>query len=245
MKYLIFRLYGPLAAWGDVAVGGTRPVFAHPSRSALLGLAGAALGIRRHEEDRLEELNRSFGIGLKVLSTGTALEDFHTIQGHSKMKPFATRYDELYYEPAKTGTQLSTRHYREDALVIAAFWQKEETSFSLDQTAEALRFPEFHLYLGRKSCPLSLPLEPQVKEAGSLKEALNCGEFGFTFPDSHIYKGRKVFEKESFAYFWEDHPAPGMQYARKTVRYDQPLNRQRWQFISREEFSAIEKKEIQ
>jgi CRISPR system Cascade subunit CasD len=35
--YLLFRLYGPLAAWGDIAVGEYRPSFAHPSKSAIIG----------------------------------------------------------------------------------------------------------------------------------------------------------------------------------------------------------------
>nr|WP_284509571.1 CRISPR-associated protein Cas5 [Salinivibrio costicola] len=45
--YLVFRLYGPLASWGEPAVGGDRPTSAYPSRSAVLGLLGAALGIKR------------------------------------------------------------------------------------------------------------------------------------------------------------------------------------------------------
>ena len=43
--YLLLRLYGPLASWGEIAVGESRHSAVQPSRSALLGLLGAALGI--------------------------------------------------------------------------------------------------------------------------------------------------------------------------------------------------------
>ena len=35
--YLVFRLYGPMASWGQAAVGGDRPTDIQPSRSAVLG----------------------------------------------------------------------------------------------------------------------------------------------------------------------------------------------------------------
>ncbi len=44
------QLYGPLAAWGEQAVGGVRRSATHPSKSAILGLCAAAQGIRRDEE---------------------------------------------------------------------------------------------------------------------------------------------------------------------------------------------------
>ena len=51
-EFLIFRLYGMMASWGDIAVGELRPTFDHPSRSAIVGLLAAALGIRRDEEEQ-------------------------------------------------------------------------------------------------------------------------------------------------------------------------------------------------
>ena len=52
--YLVFRLYGPLASWGQAAVGGDRPTGLQPTRSAILGLLGAALGIKRDNNQDLE-----------------------------------------------------------------------------------------------------------------------------------------------------------------------------------------------
>ena len=55
--YLVFRLYGPLASWGMPAVGGDRPTAAQPTRSALLGLLAAGLGIKRDKEYALQALH--------------------------------------------------------------------------------------------------------------------------------------------------------------------------------------------
>jgi CRISPR system Cascade subunit CasD len=49
MEYLLFRLYGPLASWGEIAVGESRHTATYPGKSALLGLLAAALGIRRDD----------------------------------------------------------------------------------------------------------------------------------------------------------------------------------------------------
>src|SRR5256885_4103212 len=45
--YLVFRLYGPMCSWGDIAVGEVRPSTVPPSKSAILGLIAAALGTKR------------------------------------------------------------------------------------------------------------------------------------------------------------------------------------------------------
>lgn len=66
MQYLVFRLYGPMASWGEAAVGGDRPSGLAPSRSAVLGLLGAALGIKRDDASRLDALRASIGIAIKA-----------------------------------------------------------------------------------------------------------------------------------------------------------------------------------
>ncbi len=60
--FLVFRLYGPLASWGDIAVGEQRPTTPHPSKSAVLGLIAAALGVRRDEEERQQALAEGYGM---------------------------------------------------------------------------------------------------------------------------------------------------------------------------------------
>ena len=79
-KYLVFRLYGPMASWGDVAVGTYRPTFDHPSKSAVMGLLAAAIGIRRDEEVKLRKMAESYDFAVRVDASGTMLRDYHTSQ---------------------------------------------------------------------------------------------------------------------------------------------------------------------
>ena len=79
-SYLSFQLYGPLASWGEQAVGESRHSATHPTRSAVLGLLAAAVGIRRDEEQRLQALFKSVKLGIKVLNGGVVLKDYHTVQ---------------------------------------------------------------------------------------------------------------------------------------------------------------------
>ena len=43
---LLFQLYGPMASWGQVAVGDQRPSDSQPTKSAVLGLISASLESR-------------------------------------------------------------------------------------------------------------------------------------------------------------------------------------------------------
>lgn len=182
MDYLVMRLYAPISSWGTLAVGEDRPTVNYPTRSAVLGLLGAALGIKRSETQKLKDLASSIGIASKTYSEGTILRDYHTIQTPTAGKgvKFFTRKQEL--QSAKVETILSSRDYREDGLWVVAIWLKSDADSSdfeykvdLAQLQQALKRPKFTLYLGRKSCPLSLPLSPQIINTSHIKAALDIG----------------------------------------------------------------------
>lgn len=59
-RYLILRLAGPMQFWGLPTFEGTRPTAAFPTRSGLLGLLGACLGIRRNNKDSLQSLRTAY-----------------------------------------------------------------------------------------------------------------------------------------------------------------------------------------
>jgi CRISPR system Cascade subunit CasD len=140
-KYLVFRLYGPMVSWGDVAVGTYRPTFDHPSKSAVMGLLAAAIGIRRDEDIKLRTLAESYNFAVRVDASGTMLRDYHTSQvpssgsGRNK-KYFATRKDELAASQKDMKTILSTRDYYCDAVYSVCLWSKsDEVPYSLDNLA--------------------------------------------------------------------------------------------------------------
>lgn len=234
-QYLSCQLYGTLASWGEQAVGESRHSATHPSRSALLGLLAAALGIKRDEEQRLMALSDAVCFGFKVSHGGILLKDYHTIEEpreDRKAKHRYTRRDELL--PKKSGkTVLSSREYRQDAFALVAVWLTENSTYSLETLEQKLKNPEFHLYLGRKSCPFSLPLNPKIIIANSFQAALD--EYPLLSQDKV-----KPLGAESSTYYWENNPLGGMTaYDYHVPRYDQPLNRKQWQFASRDEYILL------
>lgn len=233
--YLIFRLYGPLAAWGDIAVGEYRPSFAHPGKSAIIGLLAAALGIRRDDEELQKALARACSFAVRVDAMGTLLRDYHTTQVPSARKGIThyTRRSELAIDDLNT--ILSSRDYRCDAAYTVVICMKANAPYTVLALADALRKPVYTLYLGRKSCPLALPLQPQVVNAETLREALALATFG----DGDL---PGIFKDVQPAVFWGDDHESGFEMEHVITRRDEPLSRKRWQFGERSEnYCALRK----
>jgi len=224
--FLVFQLYGPMAAWGDIAVGEYRPSFAHPSKSAIVGLLAAALGIRRDEEDRHIKLASSCLFAVRVDSMGLLLRDYHTTQVPSAKRGVIhyTRKSELAGNDQNT--ILSSRDYRCDAAYTIAISMVEDSLYSVAQLATALQKPVFTLYLGRKSCPLALPIQPHIVQAASLHKALSGIENG-ALPD--------ITTKSPAFIYWEDGLESGVAQNQTIVRRDALRSRKRWQFSERKE----------
>lgn len=233
--YLIFRLYGPLAAWGVIAVGQERGSDTQPSKSAMIGLLAAALGIRRNEEERLAALAAGYGFAVRVESAGVLLRDYHTAQVPSasdmKKRPHRTRRDELLIPRHDLNTVLSSREYRCDAQYTVALWALPEAPYSLAALTTALAKPHFTLYLGRKSCPLALPVQAQVVTADDLATALT----EISFHDEALLADNLKRDALPTLHWEEGIEERGLTALLTVTRRDQPLSRRRWQFRERRE----------
>ncbi len=236
-EYLVFRIYGAMASWGKEAVGEQRPVDAHPSRSAVLGLVAAALGVRRDDDAALAKLNESLGFAVAIILRGQSLRDYHTIQSPRGNGPFYSRRRELL-EP-NLYTVLSSREYRVDALYHAAIWQRagnDDTSL-LARIASALAQPRFATYLGRKACPPALPYHPASFRTDTLAEALLAYRESSGDEDFLSLLLRRAGPTDHDV-FWED-LAPdeaGIKATFANRRRDVASSRSRWQFAERVEF---------
>jgi CRISPR system Cascade subunit CasD len=172
--FLRFTVFAPLASWGEPAVGEIRGSWDRPSRSAILGLLAAALGIVREDDSGHARLDSSLGFAVRLLAPGEPLIDYHTSQNPKaglvkKRKPATRRIALAVGEPETT---LSRRWLRQDALYLVALWLRSDASSTLDEIMTALRSPVFTLYAGRKANALGLPLAPSIIIAESLAEAL-------------------------------------------------------------------------
>ncbi|MDP6415628.1 MAG: type I-E CRISPR-associated protein Cas5/CasD, partial [Gammaproteobacteria bacterium] len=207
-----------------------------PSKSAVMGLLAAALGVLRNEEEKLRQLTNSLGFAVRVDAPGELIRDYHTVQVPSAKKNvhYSTRQDEL--SASKLNTILSQRDYRVDAASMVAIWQKQGANWTLSELTEALRKPKLTLYLGRKACPLSLPLNPKIIEIDNLR-----GAFDAACQDEKHLLG--LPNQPTTTWYWEEIGDAGMQADSTYQRHDRLLSRKRWQYANRQEFARLEQRE--
>lgn len=247
MEFLVFQLQAPLSSWGDTAVGEYRGSYEHPGESALIGLLGAALGIRREDEVTHAALRQGYGFGVGVQSGGKLLRDYHTAQvpGRAALKgrPHATRRDELGVPKDELNTILSTRDYRQEAASLIAIQPRSDAPYTLDILADALRKPRFVLYLGRKSCPPAAPLYPQIIKADSVRSVFQeyRARFDAQRDANKDHRGRLPLEPigELIRLIWGDGVESGVSADLSAPRKDRLIRRQGWQFGDRTEHVAL------
>lgn len=256
MDYLLFRLYGPMASWGEIAVGETRHTASYPGKSSIIGLMAAALGIKRTETEKQQQMQQGYALAVTVYSQGTLLRDYHTTQVPDSVGKFTyrTRRDELILGKTRLGTILSSREYRTDALALVAVKALPDAPYCLQTIEEHLEKPRFHLYLGRKSCPLAAPLDPQIIEnKKNFYEAFKAYVHKPLMPTDKIPTDKAgkgaISVRDAYwlrladdrHYYWEGEDSdfsdsPDWKRRMQTrIRHDQPLSRNRWQFSPRQE----------
>jgi len=249
MDTLVFRLYGEMASWGEIAVGEDRHTASYPSKSAIIGLLGAALGIKRDDKEKQQQLQQGYTLAVEVFSTGHLLRDYHTTQVPSSVGKinYRTRRDEIVLGKKQLGTILSSREYRCGAFALVAVRALDSAPYSLVDIKSHLLQPKFHLYLGRKSCPLAAPLAPQIIHQPYYYEAFKAyqhkpmlptydGETGELSKRDFIWLGRP----KDRHYYWEGKfedfsNTVDLKQIQTRIRHDQPLSRKRWQFSPRQE----------
>lgn len=239
MRFLLFTLYAPMGSFGEIAVGERRMSWARPGRSAILGLVAAAQGIERTDEKAHQRLEAGLHYAVRTDAPGRPLVDYHTAQTPKarKGRRFATRREELGSDGLNT--VLSVREWRTDACFTVALWPRSDQDVDLDGIAEALRHPRFVLYVGRKSAPPGLPLNPEIIEAGTFLAAFEARQP--TDEERTVLRCIHIpgTARRMIAF---DHDAPGAPAGTRVERRrDGIVSRLRWQFADRlERISPLE-----
>jgi len=159
MHTLLMRLVGPMQSWGHRSRFDNRDTALEPTRSGVIGLLCAALGIPRDANlSRFDHLR----IGVRVDAPGRVMVDYHTAME-------VVRADGSGLEKTVT----SHRYYLSDARFLVGL-ESDDLQF-LREIEAALRNPVWPLYLGRKSFCLTAPVwlpEGSIREGVGLKDAL-------------------------------------------------------------------------
>jgi len=148
---LFLRLEGPLQAWGDTSKFVIRRTMDAPTKSGILGLLCCAMGLsRKAARERLPEL-KGLAMGVRIDRHGTRWWDYQTVGAGIGM---TTAGGGL--KTGAQGTLITRREYLADASFLVAL-QGGDAKLIHD-IAAAIASPKWPVFLGRKSCPPSIPV---------------------------------------------------------------------------------------
>lgn len=145
---------GPMQSWGSQSRFNRRTTLSYPTRSGIVGMIAAAMGIARKDSARLAELGPSYlPITIVAFTTCGRWTDYHTVGGGYEGK------GEWQNVPRKASggegrTALTYREYLSDAKFGILLTGKEALLHRCD---EAFHDPKWGVWLGRKCC---IPTQP-------------------------------------------------------------------------------------
>lgn len=171
---LAVLLDGPMQSWGHSSRFERRTTALHPTRSGIIGVLAAALGINKYGPNESEQLARFNPLRVTTVSLPhrnrrgqeqviRRLEDYHTVAFTREAGAKPARVAKLLAKargPITTedrGSEIkqTTRHYLLDARFGVLL---EGPAGLLEEAAAALRNPRWGVWLGRKCCPPACPL---------------------------------------------------------------------------------------
>ena len=157
---LLLRLEGPMQSWGYRSRFDYRDTALEPTRSGVIGLICAAMGIARGEPISRFDVIR---MGVRVDEQGRPERDYHTA------------LDVIKAGGSGSDTVVSYRDYLADASFTVGLQSEKDL---LEEIATCLRDPAWFLFLGRKAFPLAVPpLRPDdCPMPGTLETHLFSGE---------------------------------------------------------------------
>jgi len=166
MSALAFYIDAPLQSWGASSKYQFRETNSFPTKSAIVGLIAAALGIDKYAPDEATLIAPIAALRLTVVKIektdpATRLTDFHTIGGGYDKKASLREKMSIPQKAsgAPFGTVITRRSYLTDA-AFAAILEGDPTT--LDQINHALLNPVWGVWFGRKTCLRATPLTPTI-----------------------------------------------------------------------------------
>ena len=159
-QVLALYLDAPLQSWGYHSRFDRRTTFSCPTRSGIIGMIAAAMGIERDDTNALARFNTMEMKILILVPTkgnifpGTGLTDFHTVGGGFDPKT-QRRHLPRKASGHMPATVVSRREYLQDAKFGVLLADIPEFLAKIDF---ALKDPVWGLFLGRKSCIPAVPI---------------------------------------------------------------------------------------
>lgn len=181
LRCLGFLLDGPLQSWGAASRFQRRGTNHHPSKSGVVGLIAAALGLPKgsaREQETLAQLAtlkltsvlvpRNAGRGKDAEYRPRAvrrLADYHTVGGgYDKATHPLNIPRKAKGGPADNAT-VTEREYLMDARFAVLLEPRREPATILATVAGALNNPVWGIWFGRKCCLPATPVQPVIGDS--------------------------------------------------------------------------------
>lgn len=169
MQALAFYIDAPLQSWGGSSKFQHRETNRFPTKSAIVGLIAAAMGIDKHSDNEVTELAAIVDLKLTVVRlekpkiASSRFTDFHTVGGgYDKKKLWEKMSIPAKANGASPNTVLTYRSYLTDSKFIVLLEGGPET---LAQIKNALEDPVWGIWFGRKACLPASPLSPRIEDS--------------------------------------------------------------------------------
>jgi CRISPR system Cascade subunit CasD len=165
MPTIVLTLRGPLQSWGDTPAALERRTGIRPTKSAIIGIVAAALGIPRGESvSRLLALE----YGVRSDYVGPLLTDYHTARTWGTKQKFIR----------STDNSISNRRYLEDSAFTAGLFS--DNAELIGDLHNAMRNPAFPPFLGRQGAVPGVPVYPLTRTVvnASLMDTLRAEPWG-------------------------------------------------------------------
>lgn len=179
VRHLILNLEAPLMSFGGETIDNLGTIRPFPAVSMLTGLLANALGWRRVERERHQELQDRLVFAARIDREphgGLSLQDFQTAQLGAGDKGWTTRgapEDRAGGANTYNAPHLRYRdHHADMRVTVALRLDPADGDPKLDELGNALREPARPLFIGRKPCLPSCPIFGDFIEGESSLEAL-------------------------------------------------------------------------
>ena len=190
MQHIILNLESPLMAFGGETIDNLGVIRRFPAASMLTGIFANALGWRRIERDRHQRLQDRLTFAARIdrePAGGLRMTDYQTVQ----MADTVDIYDRGWVvgwttrgAPERRAGALGARgsgpfthiryrdYYADMRVTVALRLEPADEQPTLDELAVALDEPARPLFIGRKPCLPSIPLNGGLRDADSALAAL-------------------------------------------------------------------------
>lgn len=173
-RWLVLRLCAPMMSFGAVAIDQIGPTARWPGASMLTGLLGNALGWDWNDHAAHQALQDRLRFGAMEMRAGDLLTDTQNAQLGKTDRGWTTRG----MPEGRTGASYDAPHRRRrdyvvdaDYMVVLALDQPDMHP-KLDEIAAALERPLRPLFIGRKLCLPSWPLNAGEVRGATVYDAL-------------------------------------------------------------------------